>query len=140
MMSILIAIPIYVYAVAMLIAFVAVVISDLLPYEFYVKLFGSIAMMLIAAAWTASVDEKSKRAEIEVAKAEVLRKVAESNEANVKVVTKYLTKIQVVKSSENANARYIDRAITKYDTTCPIPQEVIEAHNSAAATPPEEMQ
>jgi energy-coupling factor transporter transmembrane protein EcfT len=140
MLSIFVAIPVYVYVIAMLIAFVAVVISDMLPYELYVKIAGSILLVLITAAWTYSVDEKSKQLAVAEAKAEAQRIQAESNAANVQVVTKYLTKIQVVKEAANANERYIDRVITKYDESCPIPPAVVEAHNSAAVTPPGEAQ
>ena len=66
---------------------------------------------------------------------------AKSEEENVKIVTKVVTKIQVVRTRGEDIVKYVDREIIKYDTKfapggqCEIPQEFIRAHNSAAEAP-----
>jgi hypothetical protein len=78
-----------------------------------------------------------------VAEAEARAAVAEakSAEENVKIVTKVVTKIQVVRTRGEDIVKYVDREIIKYDTKfapgeqCEIPQEFIRAHNSAAEAP-----
>ena len=65
--------------------------------------------------------------EVKVAQAE-----AKSAQENVKIVTKVVTKIQQVRTRGNDIIQYIDREIVKYDNICPIPPEVVKAHNMAA--------
>lgn len=76
-----------------------------------------------AAEW------KQKMAALEV-------KLAESEAAaakiNTTIVTKVLTKRQVVKEKGEDVIKFIDREVVKYDATCPIPTAVISAHNAAA--------
>jgi len=70
---------------------------------------------------------KVKEVEAKLAKAE-----AKSQLENVKIVTKVVKKLELVRTRGNDVVQYIDREIVKYDTICPIPIEVIRAHNAAA--------
>jgi len=70
---------------------------------------------------------KVKEMEAKVAKAET-----ESQKVTTEVVTKILTKKQVIKEKGNDIVKYIDREVVKYNNTCTIPEVVITAHNSAA--------
>lgn len=74
-------------------------------------------------AWNLKVKELENR----VAKAE-----AESAKANSRVVTKIVTKNQIIKDKAKTVTEYIDREVVKYDKTCTIPAELIRAHNAAA--------
>ena len=77
--------------------------------------------------------------------AEVEARVAAAEEAgrkeNVKIVTKVVTKTQVIRTRGADIVKYVDREIVKYDEKfakggiCEIPQEFIKAHNSAAEAP-----
>ena len=51
---------------------------------------------------------------------------------NIKLVEKVVTKTQVVKQRGEDIIKYVDKEIVKYDNTCVIPKEFIEAHNRAA--------
>jgi 4-hydroxyphenylpyruvate dioxygenase-like putative hemolysin len=75
------------------------------------------------AEWKARVAEL----ETKVAQAE-----AKSAQVNTKVVTKVVTKTQVIKEKGDEVVRYIDREITKYDSECKIPQVAIKAHDASA--------
>ena len=55
-----------------------------------------------------------------------------SVEETVKIETKYINKTQVIRERGEDVIKYIDREVVKYDSTCVIPKEFIEAHNKAA--------
>jgi hypothetical protein len=55
-----------------------------------------------------------------------------SVEETVKIETKYINKTQVIRERGEDVLKYIDREVVKYDSTCVIPKEFIEAHNKAA--------
>jgi phosphoribosyl-dephospho-CoA transferase len=76
--------------------------------------------------WLARVREL----ETKVAEAE-----AKSASANTNIVEKTVFKTQTVRERAQDVVKYVDREIVKYDTTCVIPQEFIQAHNRAAEAP-----
>ena len=73
--------------------------------------------------WIARVKEM----EAKVAAAEV-----ESKKETIKIVQKVVVKKQIVKERGEDVIKYVDREITKYDNTCPIPKEFVKALNDAA--------
>lgn len=75
------------------------------------------------AEWKARVAEL----ETKVAQAEV-----KSEKVNTKVVTKIVTKTQVIKEKGDDVVRYIDREVAKYDAECKIPLVAIKAHDASA--------
>ena len=75
------------------------------------------------AEWKARVAEL----ETKVAQAEV-----KSATVNTKVVTKVVTKTQVIKEKGDEVVRYIDREVAKYDAECKIPLVAIKAHDASA--------
>ena len=84
------------------------------------------------AVWEAKV----KEVEAKLAEAEL-----KSAKENTKIVTKVITKTQIVKTRGETITKYIDREIVKYDTKfapggqCEIPKEFIKALNDAAEAP-----
>jgi hypothetical protein len=74
---------------------------------------------------------KVKEMEASVAKAE-----AASQQVTTSVVTKILTKKQIIKEKGDDIVQYIDREVVKYNNTCTIPEVVITAHNAAAKNEP----
>lgn len=77
-------------------------------------------------AWLARVREL----ETKVAEAE-----AKSATTNTDIIEKTVIKTQVVRERGQDIVKYIDREVVKYDTTCVIPQEFVQAHNKAAEAP-----
>ena len=73
--------------------------------------------------WTAKV----KELELEYQKSQVV-----SEKATTEVVTKFITKREIVKQQGEEVVRYIDREIVKYNEVCKLAPEVIQAHNQAA--------
>lgn len=58
-----------------------------------------------------------------------------SEKVNTEIVTKYITKREVIRERGEEQIRYIDREITKYNEICRLPKEVINIHNQAAKAP-----
>ena len=58
-----------------------------------------------------------------------------SEKVNSEVITKYITKREVIRERGEDQIRYIDREITKYNEICKLPKEVIAVHNEAAKAP-----
>lgn len=58
-----------------------------------------------------------------------------SEKVSSEVVTKYITKREVIRERGEEQIRYIDREITKYNEICRLPKEVITIHNEAAKAP-----
>lgn len=77
-------------------------------------------------AWKARVAELEK----EYAESQVV-----TEKVNTEVVTKYITKREVVHQKGEEIVRYIDREIVKYNEVCKLPAEVIKIHNDAAQGP-----
>lgn len=74
-------------------------------------------------AWEAKVSEL----QVKLANAE-----AKSAKVNTEIVTKILTKKQIVKEKGESIIEYVDREVTKFDKSCPIPDSVVKALNAAA--------
>ena len=101
-----------------------------------------IALLVAGVYWRGGyaieMEWRERVAEIE---AKIATAEAKSAEENVKIVTKVVTKTQVVKTRGEDIIRYVDREIVRYDEkfakggVCEIPQEFIKAHNNAAEAP-----
>ena len=101
-----------------------------------------IALLVIGVYWRGGYAieqewrERVAEVEFRVAAAE-----AAAREENVKIVTKVVTKTQVIRTRGETITKYIDREIVKYDTKfapggqCEIPREFIKAHNDAVEAP-----
>lgn len=73
---------------------------------------------------------------------ELEAKVAESEklaaQKNTEIVEKVVTKTQVVREKGNDIIKYVDREVVKKEEVvkfienCPIPQDIVDAHNAAA--------
>lgn len=70
---------------------------------------------------------KEKEMEAKIAKAE-----AEANKVNTQIVTKTVTKTQVVKEKGDEIIKYVEREIVRYNNECKIPDLVIQVHDAAA--------
>ena len=101
-----------------------------------------IALLVMGVYWRGGyaieMEWRERVAEVE---ARVAAAEAASKEENVKIVTKVVTKTQVIRTRGETITKYIDREIVRYDEkfakggVCEIPQEFIKAHNSAAEAP-----
>lgn len=101
-----------------------------------------IALLVTGVYWRGGyaieMEWRERVAEVE---ARVAAAEAKSAEENVKIITKVVTKTQVIRTRGADIVKYVDREIVKYDEkfarggVCEIPREFIQAHNSAAEAP-----
>jgi hypothetical protein len=81
--------------------------------------------------------ERVREVEAKVAEAE-----KKSEETNVEVVTKFVTRTQVVREKGRDIVNYIDREVVKnqevirFVENCPIPEVIVNTHNAAALNRP----
>ena len=81
--------------------------------------------------------ERVREVEAKVAEAE-----KKSEETNVEVVTKFVTRTQVVREKGQDIMNYIDREVVKnqevirFVENCPIPEVIVNTHNAAALNQP----
>jgi L-lactate permease len=81
------------------------------------------------------------RARVEEMEAKVAEAEQQSKKENTKIITKVVTKTQIVRTRGEDIVKYVDREIVKYDDkfakggVCEIPKEFIKAHNDAAEAP-----
>ena len=101
-----------------------------------------IALLVMGVYWRGGYAvEQEWRERVAEVEARVAAAEAKSAEENVKIVTKVVTKTQVIRTRGADIVKYVDREIVKYDEKfakggiCEIPQEFIKAHNSAAEAP-----
>ena len=101
-----------------------------------------IALLVMGVYWRGGYAvEQEWRERVAAVEARVAAAEAKSAEENVKIVTKVVTKTQVIRTRGETITKYIDREIVRYDEkfakggVCEIPQEFIKAHNSAAEAP-----
>jgi preprotein translocase subunit SecF len=99
-----------------------------LPFKFV-----GIALLVLGVyfrgGYAVEMQWRERVAEVE---AKLAQAEKQSQEANVKLETKGKEKIRVIKEKGQVIKQYIDREVTKYDSTCNIPDEVVKAHNAAA--------
>jgi hypothetical protein len=74
-------------------------------------------------AWQRKIDELQEK----LVKAETL-----SKEANDKLNEEVKNKKEKIVQKQVVVKQYIDREVTKYDSTCVIPKEFVNAHNQSA--------
>jgi hypothetical protein len=79
----------------------------------------------------------AKDAEWKARVAELEGKIAESKvesaKVNTKVVTKIVTRTQIVEKKGDVVKEYIDREVASSDANCKIPQAAIKAHDAGAS-------
>jgi hypothetical protein len=118
------------YAVTHLIRFIP--IPAIYMYKTPIQLVA-LALITIGVYMSGAIsnDEawKKKVAELEQKVAEVK---VESAKENTKIVEKVVVKREYYKLKGEDIVKYVDREIVKYDESCKIPKEFVDAHNKAA--------
>lgn len=112
-----------------------------MQYRIPLQIIG--VVLTVLGVWYEGGIAKDAEWKVKVAEAQqkVLEAEARAATQNVKVVTKYVDKVRVVKEKGEEVVRYVDREIVKYDTKfavggqCEIPKEFLTAVNMAAEKP-----
>jgi hypothetical protein len=99
------------------------------PIQLVSILLMAIGTFMIGAVWNQNAWlVKVSELEAKMAKAQV-----QSAKENVKIVEKVVLKKQYYREKGNDIVTYVDREVVKYDDSCKIPKEFVEAINKAAA-------
>ena len=101
-----------------------------------------IALLVLGVYWRGGYAiEQEWRERVAAVEARVAAAEAQSREENTKIVTKVVTKTQVIRTRGDTITKYIDREIVRYDTKfapggqCELPREFVKAINDAAEAP-----
>ena len=118
------------YLVTYLLKFIP--IPALFVYRTPIQLL-SVLMIVFGVYMAGSIaNEQAWKERVAQLEKEYAESQVQSEKINTEVVTKYITKREVVKQKGEEVIRYIDREIVKYNEVCKLPNEVIKIHNEAA--------
>jgi hypothetical protein len=94
---------------------------------------GGVVALLIGVYFQGAVSNEEKwQARVKELEAKIAIAEEKGKEETVKIVNKTVIKREYYKERGNDIVQYVDREIVKYDNTCPVPKEVVKAHNDAA--------
>ena len=106
-----------------------------LPQAQLISYASIIVFSLTVFMWGANFNNDYWLAKVEEVRAQLAIMQLESAKENTKIIEKVVTKRELVRVQGSDVIKYIDREIVKYDTSCKIPESVIEAHNKAIKAP-----
>jgi uncharacterized membrane protein len=121
--------------------FVLGMIPGIKTYIIPVRVISLIVLSLALYLEGAMADYTAWEARVKEMEAKVAAAEVKSVKENTKIVTKVITKTQVIKTRGADIVKYVDREVIKYDTKfapggeCEIPKEFIKAINDAAEAP-----
>ena len=115
-----------------IVGFVLSMIPVIKKYGIPIKVISLLVLTLGLYLEGALSDNKEWELRVKELEAKLAETAAQSATENVKIVEKIVYKDRVVREQGMIVKQYIDREIVKYDNVCPIPKEVVKAHNAAA--------
>jgi hypothetical protein len=96
----------------------------------------SIAMIILGVYMAGSIANEQKwKDRVAQLEKEFAESQVKSEKVNTEVITQYVTKKEVVYQKGEAQIRYIDREIVKYNDVCKLPKDIVLFHNEAAKAP-----
>ena len=105
--------------------------------------YGGIAALLFGLWMEGGIANEAKwQAKVKDMEEKVAVAEEKSQEANVKIVTKTVKKLELVRTRGDDIINYVDREVVKdrevikFVENCPIPQIIINTHNAAALNQP----
>ena len=133
--------PDWVYHLIVIFSLLALIVASVfkfIPYRLPIQVFG--ALLLIFGVWMEGGIVNEAKWEARVRELEEKVKIAEekSKEKNVEIQEKVITQTKVVKEKGRDIIQFIDREVVKkeevikYVENCPVPKDIIDAHNAAA--------
>jgi hypothetical protein len=120
-------------------------------YQIPLQVFGAAILMFGIYLQGGRANEAEWQARVQQLELQLAQSQADSQKKNVEVQTKVVTKTRVVREKGDEIIKYIDRyndrevlkeipgpervrveEVIKYVERCPVPKEIIDAHNAAA--------
>jgi hypothetical protein len=107
-------------------------------YRIPLQVFGAILLMFGIYLQGGRANEAEWQARVQELELKLAQAQVDSSKKNIEVQTQVVTKTRVLREKVNDIIRYIDREVVKnqevirYIEQCPVPKEIIDAHNAAA--------
>jgi energy-coupling factor transporter transmembrane protein EcfT len=121
--------------------FVATIVLKFIPIIYMKRLpiqFVSIALISIGAFMSGmAYNEMNWQLKVKEMEAKVAQSEVEAAKKNVEIVEKIIFKDRVIKERGDEVVKFIDREVVtkeeviKFVENCPVPQEIVDAHNRA---------
>jgi translation elongation factor EF-Tu-like GTPase len=93
----------------------------------------SVLLILIAVWFEGAIScQQAWEARVEEMETKVTKAESESKVETERIVQKVVNKTEIIRERGEQVTNYIDREVVKYDNSCVILKEFIEAHNKAA--------
>jgi hypothetical protein len=108
------------------------------PYRLAVQICGLLILTLGVYLEGGLADYKEWELKVKEMEAKVAQAEAQSANKNVEIQEKVVEKTKVIREKGRDIIKYIDKEIVKkeevikYVENCPVPKEIIDAHNAAA--------
>jgi hypothetical protein len=107
-------------------------------YRTPLQVFGAVALMFGIYLQGGRANEAEWQARVQELELKLAQAQVESGKKNIEVQTQIVTKTRLLREKGDDIIRYIDREVVKnqevirYIERCPVPKEIIDAHNAAA--------
>jgi hypothetical protein len=107
-------------------------------YRTPLQVFGAVALMFGIYLQGGRANEAEWQARVQELELKLAQAQVESGKKNIEVQTQIVTKTRLLREKGDDIIRYIDREVVKnqevvrYIEQCPVPKEIIDAHNAAA--------
>ena len=132
--------PFWIFHLIVLVGIGGLITSLVLKFIPFVSMYrvpiqvASIIILVFGVYMEGGISNQEKwEAKVAEAKLEMAQKETASAEVTTKVVTKYVTKIQIVKEKGDVIIKEVPKYITKEsDSKCPIPNAFVVLHDSAS--------
>lgn len=113
-------------------------IPGVAAYRTPLQVFGAIVLMFGIYLQGGRANEAQWQARVQELELKLAQSQVDSGKKNIEVQTQVVTKTRVLREKGEEIIRYIDREVVKnqevirYIEQCPVPKEIIDAHNAAA--------
>ena len=124
----------------LLIAFFVQRIPFVKTYGYMIKIVSSILVVLGLFLQGALAYKESTALAVAQLEAKLAKAEAKSQKTNVEIVEKIVKDTEVVRVKGKTITEYVEREVVKYNNVCPLPSEVIRAHNAAATMDPSKLE
>lgn len=124
----------------LLVAFFVQRIPFVKTYGYMIKIVSSILLVLGLFLQGALAYKESTALAVAKLEAKLAKAEAKSQKTNVEIVEKIVKDTEVVRVKGKTITEYVDREVVKYNNVCPLPSEVIRAHNAAATMDPSKLE
>jgi uncharacterized protein YacL len=123
----------------LLIAFFVQRIPFVKTYGYLIKIVSSILLVLGLFLQGALAYKESTALAVAKLEAKLAKAEAQGAKVNTEIVEKIVKDTEIVRVKGKTITEYVDREVVKYNNVCPLPGEVIRAHNAAATMDPSKL-